>query len=48
LAALEQGGTVRTAVVMEKLKISREEAERRIAEAGGRIRLLFEARDSQK
>lgn len=34
----DSGGSVRTAIVMGKLKVSREEAERRLAACGGRVR----------
>lgn len=42
LAALERGGSVRTAIVMEKLKVGREEAEAKLRGAGGRLRLLLD------
>lgn len=41
LAALEQGGSVRTAIVMEKLKVDREEAEAKLRLVGGRLRQLI-------
>jgi N-acetylmuramic acid 6-phosphate etherase len=31
------GGSVRTAIVMARLQLSREDAERRLAKAGGRV-----------
>lgn len=41
---LEQAGrSVRTAIVMEKMRVAREEAERRLERAGGRIREALEA-----
>ena len=41
-AALEAaGGSVRTAIVMLRREVSREEAERQIAEAKGRLRAIL-------
>ena len=41
---LERGGSVKTAVVMQKLGLSKEEAEERIHQAGGRLRDALESR----
>jgi N-acetylmuramic acid 6-phosphate etherase len=38
----ESGRSVRTAIVMEKKKVSREAAEARLREAGGKIREALE------
>jgi N-acetylmuramic acid 6-phosphate etherase len=35
---LDEGGSVRAAVIMHKLSLSREEAEQRLARAGGSLR----------
>ena len=42
-APLERAGSVKTAIVMEKLGVSREEAEERLKVARGRMRLALEA-----
>jgi N-acetylmuramic acid 6-phosphate (MurNAc-6-P) etherase len=38
---LAQSGSVRTAIVMHKLRMSREEAETRLAAAKGRLRVAL-------
>jgi N-acetylmuramic acid 6-phosphate etherase len=43
VALLERAGSVKTAIVMEKLGVSREEAEERLKVARGRMRLALEA-----
>lgn len=39
---LEQAGSIKTAIVMQKLRVSRETAERRLLEAQGRLRAALE------
>jgi N-acetylmuramic acid 6-phosphate etherase len=41
---LERAGSVKAAIVMEKLGVGREEAEQRLKAARGRLRLALEAR----
>jgi N-acetylmuramic acid 6-phosphate etherase len=43
-ALLERAGSVKTAVVMQKLGLSREEAEERLQQARGRLRAALESR----
>jgi N-acetylmuramic acid 6-phosphate etherase len=43
---LERAGSVKTAIVMEKLGVSREEAEQRLAAARGRLRAVLEPQGS--
>jgi N-acetylmuramic acid 6-phosphate etherase len=38
---LTESGSVRTAIVMHKLKLGRDEAERRVVEAKGRLRVAL-------
>jgi N-acetylmuramic acid 6-phosphate etherase len=42
LALLERTGSVKTAIVMEKLRVSRDEAEQRLKAAHGRLRTVIE------
>lgn len=41
-ALLETAGSVRTAIVMEKLGVSRDDAEKRLAAANGRLRVVLD------
>jgi N-acetylmuramic acid 6-phosphate etherase len=40
---LKQTGSVKTSIVMAKLKLSREEAEERLKSANGRVRIALES-----
>jgi N-acetylmuramic acid 6-phosphate etherase len=40
---LKQTGSVKTSIVMAKLKLSREEAEERLRSANGRVRIALES-----